>query len=66
VKTSLVTRPRLADYVIAHELTHSIEPRQGAVFSRLLDRSLPDWRDRKEQLQTKATEIYWCGNDMTQ
>lgn len=51
---------RLVDYLIVHELSHLIEPHHGPQFWRVLDCSLPDWRERKEELQYKAREIYWC------
>ena len=57
---------RLADYVIVHELTHLIEPHHGPAFWRALDRALPDWRDRKEELRTKAQEVNWCQPAMRQ
>ena len=57
---------RLADYVIVHELTHLIEPHHGPAFWRALERSLPDWRERKNDLGTKAQEIYWCQPAMNQ
>ena len=57
---------RLADYVIAHELSHLIEPYHGSAFWRVLDRSMPDWKERKEELRTRAQEIYWCSAGMVQ
>jgi predicted metal-dependent hydrolase len=57
---------RLADYVIAHELSHLIEPYHGSAFWRVLDRSMPDWKERKEELKTRAQEIYWCSAAMVQ
>ena len=59
------TQPR-AVYVLVHELAHLIEPHHGSEFSRLLDRSLPDWRQRQEELHVKAAAIYWCGANMGQ
>jgi len=56
----------LADYVILHELNHLLEPHHGPEFWRALDRSLPDWKERKEELSTKAKEIYWCHATMAQ
>ena len=55
---------RIIDYVIAHELAHLLEPHHGAEFWRILDRSLPDWRDRSEELKVKARDIYWCNDRM--
>ena len=37
---------RLADYVIAHELAHLIEPHHGPGFWQVLDRAMPDWKSR--------------------
>ena len=56
---------RVIDYVIAHELAHLLEPRHGPALWRILDRSLPDWRDRSEELRIKARDIYWCNGRMT-
>ncbi len=38
------------DYVIFHELCHLAEPNHTSRFYELLDRVLPDWRDRQEKL----------------
>ena len=57
---------RVTDYVIAHELAHLLEPRHGPELWRILDRSLPDWRMRCEELKIKARDIYWCHNRMVQ
>lgn len=51
---------RLADYVIAHELGHLLEPHHGPAFQGLLDRSMPDWKEREKELRTQARGIYWC------
>jgi predicted metal-dependent hydrolase len=56
---------RLADYVIMHELGHLVVHNHGPEFWALLDRSMPDWKKRQEELQKKATEIYWCHSEMT-
>ena len=56
---------RITDYVIAHELAHLLEPQHGPDLWRILDRSLPDWRDRSEELKIKARDIYWCNDRMT-
>jgi len=41
------------DYVIVHELAHAFEPDHGPRWRRLMDKVMPDWRDRKQQLETK-------------
>lgn len=38
------------DYVIYHELCHLQEPNHGTRYHQLLDRVLPDWRERREKL----------------
>jgi predicted metal-dependent hydrolase len=44
---------RCIDYVIVHELAHAFEPDHGVRWRRLMDKAMPDWRDRKQQLETK-------------
>jgi predicted metal-dependent hydrolase len=55
---------RLADYVITHELAHLVVHDHGPEFWALLDRSMPDWKKRQEELRKKAAEIYWCHSEM--
>ena len=43
---------RLIDYVIVHELAHLLEHNHTLEFWRVLDRVLPDWRERKSMLET--------------
>ncbi|MCA9883444.1 MAG: M48 family metallopeptidase [Anaerolineae bacterium] len=38
------------DYVIVHELCHLLEHNHSKRFYALLDRVLPDWRDRRQKL----------------
>jgi predicted metal-dependent hydrolase len=56
---------RVIDCVIAHELAHLLEPHHGSALSKILDRSLPDWRMRAEELKVRARDVYWC-NDRNQ
>jgi predicted metal-dependent hydrolase len=51
---------RLVDYVLVHELSHLIEPSHGPEFWKVVDRAMPDWRDRREELDRKASEMFWC------
>ena len=51
---------RLIDYVIAHELVHLHEHNHSPEFWRILDRVLPDWRQRKDELAGKRAEMTWC------
>ena len=41
---------RLIDYVIYHELCHRVEPHHGPAYHALLSRVLPDWQERREEL----------------
>ena len=50
----------LIDYLVLHELCHIEEPSHGPKFWRALDRTLPDWRQRREALNRMVREIYWC------
>lgn len=47
----LVRKPLpCVEYVVVHELAHLREPGHGPPFRRLMDRHLPDWRDRRALL----------------
>lgn len=41
------------DYVIAHELAHALEPDHGLGWQRLMDRVMPDWIERKTELEAR-------------
>lgn len=57
---------RLVDYVIAHELVHLHERNHTPEFWRILGRVLPDWKERKQDLSHKRSEMLWCpdGDDV--
>ncbi|MFJ3394920.1 M48 family metallopeptidase [Leifsonia aquatica] len=42
--------PDCLEYIVVHELTHYFEGNHGARFTALMDRNLPDWRLRRDQL----------------
>jgi predicted metal-dependent hydrolase len=44
--------PRLIDYVICHELAHAFHPDHGQEWRTLLNTVMPDWEDRKAQLES--------------
>lgn len=42
---------RLIDYVICHELAHAFYPDHGDGWRALLETVMPDWKERKEELE---------------
>jgi len=42
--------PRCLEYIVVHELTHLLERGHGERFVALMDRFLPDWRQRRDEL----------------
>jgi hypothetical protein len=47
----LIQAPKkLIDYVVMHELCHLKEHHHGTAFYALLDRAMPDWRERRQLL----------------
>ena len=42
--------PRLLEYVVLHELAHLIVMDHGSGFAAIMDRHMPDWRERKAAL----------------
>ena len=49
LKLIQVPKPYI-DYVVMHELCHTIERNHSARFAKLMDRAMPDWRARKDGL----------------
>ena len=39
--------PQCLEYIVVHELIHLLEPHHNERFTRLMDQSLPDWRQRR-------------------
>lgn len=42
--------PDCLEYIVAHEMTHYYERNHGDRFTKLMDKHLPDWRVRRDQL----------------
>lgn len=42
--------PDCLEYIVVHELTHYFERTHGAGFTTLMDKHLPDWRVRRDDL----------------
>lgn len=42
--------PDCLEYILVHEMAHYVERNHGERFTKLMDRCLPDWRSRRDQL----------------
>ena len=49
--------PACLDYVILHELVHSVVPDHGSRFVALLDKFMPDWRDVRDSLNRQTIDF---------
>lgn len=43
--------PHLIDYVLTHEIAHGVHPNHGPEWQLLMTNFMPDWRDRKAELE---------------
>jgi len=51
LNTDLAKKPsECLEYLVVHEMTHLLEPTHNARFVALMDRFMPDWRQRRDQL----------------
>lgn len=51
---TILLPPRIAEYVIAHELVHLHQHRHNAEFWERLERVMPDWRQRADWLARRG------------
>jgi predicted metal-dependent hydrolase len=42
--------PHSLEYILVHEMAHHLERNHGTRFTKLMDRSLPNWRSLRDQL----------------
>jgi len=42
--------PNCLEYLAVHEMTHLLERTHGERFTKLMDKNMPDWRARRDQL----------------
>lgn len=54
---SILLPPRIADYVVVHELVHLREPHHSPGFWRAVERVLPDFALRKQWLAEHGAEV---------
>ncbi len=58
VSDDLLRLPRrLAEYVVCHELVHLRIPDHGKGFRALMSCSMPDWREREQELAVVALKV---------
>ncbi|MGZ9053164.1 MAG: M48 family metallopeptidase, partial [Rhodoplanes sp.] len=51
LNTDLAKKPRdCLEYIVVHEMHHSLEPTHNTRFLALMDRFMPNWRLRRDQL----------------
>ena len=55
LNTALASCPEeLRDYVALHELVHFLHPNHGPDFYACMDRLMPDWKERRSALKSRA------------
>ena len=42
--------PDCLEYIVVHEMAHLLERNHGDRFTSLMDRLMPNWRQRRDQL----------------
>jgi predicted metal-dependent hydrolase len=51
LNTELAKKPQeCLEYIVVHEMAHLLEPTHNAYFIALMDRFMPNWRLRRDQL----------------
>lgn len=57
--------PDCLEYIVVHEMTHYFERNHTERFADLMDTSMPDWRNRRDQLNSGplASERWESGGD---
>ena len=51
VRLAASTRRNAWKYVVVHELCHLLERGHGPRFHQLMDRFMPDWKQRRDKLR---------------
>lgn len=54
---------RSVEYVVVHELMHFIDRTHSQKFKTLMDKNLPNWRERQAELN--SGQNLWCGTTPT-
>ena len=61
LNTDLAKKPReCLEYIVVHEMVHVLEPTHNARFIALMDRLMPQWRVRRQELnRTPLSHEKW-------
>lgn len=61
LNTELGKKPlRCLEYILVHEMVHLIEPNHGERFRKLMDRHMPQWRERRDELnRAPLGDVNW-------
>lgn len=61
LNTNLAKKPReCLEYIVVHEMVHVLEPTHNARFTALMDRLMPQWRVRRQELnRTPLSHEKW-------
>tara|TARA_R110002049_G_C9177600_1_gene563033 strand:+ start:15300 stop:16052 length:753 start_codon:yes stop_codon:yes gene_type:complete len=54
---AILLPPRIAQYVVVHELAHAHHPEHSASFWMKVEQHLPDWRNRKVWLANNGVQV---------
>jgi predicted metal-dependent hydrolase len=54
--------PRCLEYIVVHEMTHYLQRAHDDSFMSLMDRFLPDWRSRRDELNAAPLRSEAWGN----
>ncbi|MET9716272.1 SprT family zinc-dependent metalloprotease [Streptomyces rochei] len=50
--------PTLIDYVLVHEVAHMLQPHHNNDFWRLVERTMPDYQERRERLRRLGPDLW--------
>jgi len=61
LNTELAKKPKhCLEYVLLHELVHFFEPHHGQRFVSLMDKFMPQWRHRRDELnRLPVAHAHW-------